>query len=139
MSEDQPRRAAPTSKRRSEARGAVSPRRVASSSQRPQALGFVVSMVLLVLFFDWVSRQMGHPMKAALTVAISQMLLVDVDYVLSGKRGLAAGAASATAEPAVRRQTSPIMASAIRRLMKSIPRNLRLPAGRPVSHRLNGN
>jgi hypothetical protein len=61
----------------------------------PLALGFSVSIPLLVLFFDWVSRQMGSPMKAAMTVAISQLLLVDVDYVLSGKRGVAAGSASA--------------------------------------------
>jgi hypothetical protein len=61
----------------------------------PRALGFALSMALLALFFDWVSRQMRHPVKAAMTVAISQILLVDVDYVLSGERTVAAGAASA--------------------------------------------
>jgi len=61
----------------------------------PRALGFVLSMALLVLFFDWVSGHMRHPFKAAMTVAISQVLLVDVDYVLSGERTVAAGAASA--------------------------------------------
>ena len=61
----------------------------------PRALGFALSMALLVLFFDWVSGQMRHSFKAAMTIAISQLLLVDVDYVLSGDRTVAAGAASA--------------------------------------------
>ena len=61
----------------------------------PRALGFALSMALLSLFYDWVSGQMRHPLKAAMTVAVSQILLVDVDYVLSGERSAAAGAASA--------------------------------------------
>lgn len=61
----------------------------------PRALGFAISMALLVLFFAWVSGQIRHPLKAAMIIAISQVLLVDVDYVLSGERTAAAGAASA--------------------------------------------
>lgn len=61
----------------------------------PRGLGFAISTLLLVLFFDWVNQQMAAPIKAAMTIAISQMLLVDVDYVLSGDRTVAAGAASA--------------------------------------------
>ncbi len=57
-------------------------------------VGFAISNVLLVLFFSWVAEQMGHPVKAALTVAISQLLLVNVDYVLGGSRGVRAGAVS---------------------------------------------
>jgi hypothetical protein len=37
---------------------------------------------------------MGHAVKAALTVAISQLLLVNVDYVLGGSRGITAGIVS---------------------------------------------
>ena len=51
-------------------------------------VGFAISNGLYGLFFSWVAEQMGHPVKAALTVAISQLLLVDVDYVLSGDRGV---------------------------------------------------
>ncbi len=61
----------------------------------PRPLGFALSMALAVMFFDWVNQQMRHPVKAALTIAIAQALLVDVDYVLSGERSVAAGAASA--------------------------------------------
>ncbi|MEZ5312727.1 MAG: hypothetical protein R2862_03280 [Thermoanaerobaculia bacterium] len=38
---------------------------------------------------------MGNAMKAAVAIALAQLLLVDVDFVLSGERGAAAGAASA--------------------------------------------
>ena len=58
-------------------------------------VAFVVSIILYVLFFAWVAEQMDHPVKAALTVAVSQLLLVDVDYVLSGKRGIEEAGASA--------------------------------------------
>ena len=61
----------------------------------PRGLGFAISMLLLVLFFDWVNQQMHAPLRAAMTIASSQLLLVDVDYVLSGERTVAAGAASA--------------------------------------------
>lgn len=57
-------------------------------------VGFAISNALLVLFFSWVADQMGHAVKAALTVAISQLLLVNVDYVLGGSRGITAGIVS---------------------------------------------
>lgn len=63
----------------------------------PPVVGFVISNGLYVLFYSWVVEQMGHPVKAALTVAVSQLLLVDVDYVLGGERTVAGGAASAVA------------------------------------------
>jgi hypothetical protein len=47
-----------------------------------------------VLFYDWVNQQMNAPMKAAMVLAISQILLVDFYYVLNGTRGVAAAGAS---------------------------------------------
>lgn len=38
---------------------------------------------------------MGRPIKAALIIAASQIILVSVDFVLRGERGVATGAASA--------------------------------------------
>lgn len=60
----------------------------------PFFVGFAVSNALLVLFYSWVVEQMDHAMKAALTVAISQLLLVNVNYVLTGSRTVIAGVAS---------------------------------------------
>lgn len=61
----------------------------------PPALGFLVYVLLSVLLLDWVSRQVGRPVKAALIIAASQIILVSVDFVLRGERGIATGAASA--------------------------------------------
>ena len=58
-------------------------------------VGFAISNGLYVLFFSWVAEQMDHALKAALTVAISQLLLVDVRYVLDGSRGVTSAAVSA--------------------------------------------
>lgn len=66
----------------------------ASSPLVPFFVGFVISNALLILFFAWVAEQMGHAIKAGLTVAVSQLLLVNVNYVLTGSRTFIAGAAS---------------------------------------------
>jgi hypothetical protein len=58
-------------------------------------LGHLITTALFVALFVWVTREMGNPLKAALAVALAQFLLVDVDYVLSGKRGIETAAASA--------------------------------------------
>ena len=55
---------------------------------------FAISNTLLVIFFAWVTQQMGSAFKAALTIAVSQFLLVDVFYVMTGSRSAVAGAAS---------------------------------------------
>lgn len=60
----------------------------------PFFVGFAISNALLVLFFSWVAKQMDHAMKAALTVAIPQLLLMNVTYVLYGNRTVVAGLAS---------------------------------------------
>lgn len=44
----------------------------------PRLLGFLISTVLYVALFVWARREMGNPLKAALAVALSQLLLVDV-------------------------------------------------------------
>jgi len=61
----------------------------------PAALGFLVYVVLSVLLLDWVSAQVGRPIRAALVIAASQIILVSVDFVLRGERGVATGVASA--------------------------------------------
>ncbi len=61
----------------------------------PQLVGFLVSITLYIGLFVWIDRQMGDSIKAGLTVALCQLLLVDVDFVLSGDRGIKTAAASA--------------------------------------------
>jgi hypothetical protein len=56
----------------------------AASPPVPAALGFLVYIVLSVLLLDWATRQIGRP-----------FILVSVDFVLRGERGVATGAASA--------------------------------------------
>lgn len=61
----------------------------------PAAAALALYVLLGVLFFDWVDQQVHAPVKSAMIVAVSQILLVDVYYVLNGTRGIAAAAASA--------------------------------------------
>jgi hypothetical protein len=61
----------------------------------PAFVALLVSTILFVALFVWIAGEMGNPLKAALAVALSQFLLVDVDYVLTGRRGLVEAAASA--------------------------------------------
>ena len=61
----------------------------------PAFVALLISTILFVALFVWVAREMGNPLKAALAVALSQLLLVDVDYVLTGRRGLVEATASA--------------------------------------------
>ena len=58
------------------------------------ALNLFVYVFLTITLFDWVTRQIGNAYKAAFVVAASQFLLVNVDFVLSGKRGLMTAGAS---------------------------------------------
>lgn len=68
---------------------------VARDPPLPQVWGFLIAIALYIAWFAWVVRQVGSPIKAAMIVAVSQLLLVDVDFVLSGQRGLPTAAASA--------------------------------------------
>lgn len=59
------------------------------------AVGVPLSILSQIVLFEWVRRQMASALKAAFAVAASQFLLVDFDFVLSGKRGLETAGASA--------------------------------------------
>lgn len=61
----------------------------------PAPVAFLVYVALSVLLLDWVSQKVGDPVGAGLAIAFSQIILVSVDFVLRGERGLATGAASA--------------------------------------------
>ena len=61
----------------------------------PNPGALLVGFALQVWFYDWVTQQIGDPMKAAMAVAIPQILLVDVNYVLNGTRRLDAAVISA--------------------------------------------
>ncbi len=66
-----------------------------AGAMMPGWLSLAIVSVLLVLFFDWVNVSVGNPIRSGLIVAIGQILLVDVYYVLNGTRGIAAAGASA--------------------------------------------
>jgi hypothetical protein len=61
----------------------------------PGWLSLAIVSVLLILFYDWANQAVGSPVQTAMIVAIFQILLVDVYYVLNGSRGIAAAGASA--------------------------------------------
>jgi hypothetical protein len=60
----------------------------------PLPLGFVVAITVYIALFVWIERTIGEPFKAAMVIVLSQMALVNVDFVLSGRRGVATAAAS---------------------------------------------
>jgi uncharacterized membrane protein YesL len=60
----------------------------------PLPIAFVIAISVYVALFVWVEQRMRNPFSAAMTIAFSQFALVNVDYVLSGKRGLATATAS---------------------------------------------
>ena len=61
----------------------------------PRGVALVIASVFFVLFFDWANQQIRNPVRTGLIVAISQILLVDVYYYLSGQRPMSQAAASA--------------------------------------------
>jgi hypothetical protein len=60
----------------------------------PPAVGFLVYVLLSVLVLDWAIQRFGEPIKVGLVIALSQIILI-VDLVLRGERGVATGAAGA--------------------------------------------
>jgi hypothetical protein len=66
----------------------------ASGYLLPLPLAFVVAIMVYTALFVWLERMIGEPFKAAMAIVLSQMALVNVDFVLSGKRGVATAAAS---------------------------------------------
>ena len=61
----------------------------------PGWLALGIFSVVVILFFDWVNQSLGNPMKSALIIAVSQILLVDVYYVLLGNREITTAVVSA--------------------------------------------
>ena len=47
-----------------------------------------VYVLIAVLFLDWVVQKAGRPMFNAMVMAVSQILIVDVNYVMIGRRAL---------------------------------------------------
>ena len=47
-----------------------------------------VFWIVTILFFDWAVQRTGKTMLTAMVIAISQILLVDFNYVLIGRREL---------------------------------------------------
>ena len=48
----------------------------------------IVFWIVSTLFFDWVVQNTGKTMFSAMVIALSQILLVDFNYVLIGRREL---------------------------------------------------
>ena len=65
-----------------------------AGAMMPGWLSLGVVSLLLVLFYDWVNVSVGNPVRSAMIVAVSQILLVDVYYVMNGTRGVTAAAFS---------------------------------------------
>ncbi len=47
-----------------------------------------VYWVVAIVFFDWAVQKMGKTMSTAMVIALSQILLVDFNYVIVGRREL---------------------------------------------------
>jgi hypothetical protein len=67
---------------------------VAAGPLVPKAVGFFIYVILTVILFDWTARLLNNAYKAAFVIAAAQFILVNVDYVLAGKRGLMTAGAS---------------------------------------------
>ena len=50
--------------------------------------GTIVFWIVAILFFDWAVQKTGKTMLTAMVIALSQILLVDFNYVLLGRREL---------------------------------------------------
>ncbi len=60
----------------------------------PIPVGFGVAIAIYIALFAWLETVIGDPYKAAIAIALSQLTLVNIDFVLSGKRGIETAAAS---------------------------------------------
>ncbi len=85
----------PTPKRRSRTFGPIAASDTSAGAMVPTWLSLAIVSVLLILFYDWANQAVGNPVQCAMIVAISQILLVDVYYLLNGTRGIATAGASA--------------------------------------------
>ena len=51
-------------------------------------LSILVFWTVSILFFDWIVQNTGKTMFTAMVIALSQIILVDFNYVLIGRREL---------------------------------------------------
>ena len=61
----------------------------ASEPMLPIVASTAVFWIVMSLFFDWAVQNTGKTMLTAMVIALSQLLLVDFNYVLIGRRELA--------------------------------------------------
>jgi hypothetical protein len=61
----------------------------------PFLVALTVIAVVEVLLLDWVNQKINNAMRSALIIALSQIALVDIYYVLNGTRSIPAALASA--------------------------------------------
>ena len=54
----------------------------------PILASLAVFWIVMSLFFDWAVQKTGKTMLTAMVIALSQILLVDFNYVLIGRREL---------------------------------------------------
>ena len=54
----------------------------------PIIASLAVFWIVMSLFFDWAVQKTGKTMLTAMVIALSQILLVDFNYVLLGRREL---------------------------------------------------
>jgi tryptophan-rich sensory protein len=54
----------------------------------PILASLAVFWIVMSLFFDWAVQKTGKTMLTAMVIALSQILLVDFNYVLLGRREL---------------------------------------------------
>jgi len=66
----------------------------AAAAMLPMYASIALMGVINALMISWVTGMTGNGVKAGLVIALSQILLVDVFYVLDGRRALATAAAS---------------------------------------------
>ena len=67
----------------------------AAAAMVPAYAFWAVSSVIGAFVISWVTGMTGNSVKSGLVIAVSQIMLVDVFYVLNGRRALATAAASA--------------------------------------------
>ena len=67
----------------------------AAAAMVPAYAMWAVTSVIDAFVISWVTGMTGNGVKSGLVIAVSQIVLVDVFYVLDGRRALATAAASA--------------------------------------------
>mgnify|MGYP003670811889 CR=1 FL=1 len=72
----------------------ISKKDTISGPLAPPLVGFIIYVALSIWLFDWAARQLGNAYKAGFLIGASQFILVNVDFVFRGERGIMTAAAS---------------------------------------------